>query len=611
VSAVRQGSAIAFDPGQPVRYDLRTRDGLALATDVYVPSLRGQALPGRFPALLERTPYSRRRPFLVQTARYFARRGYAVALQDVRGRFDSEGTWRFLDAAEAPDGFDTVAWIAAQPWCNGVIGTMGLSFSTANQQALAVLRPPGLATQFLLDGGYSYYHRTVRHNGAFELGVMLPYAYRTAREGRELTRDPAARREFERAFADYGTWLRQLSFQEGSLPLRLAPTYERWFLDAQRRADYDDSWKHPGLSLAEHIDAYPDIPVALEASWYGHHVWATTQKFAALRRRLSRPVHLWLGPWLHGYDDFARTFAGDVDFGVNATIELNDVRLRWFDQFMKGFDTGVLEEAPVRFFVMGGGSGRRTLDGRLDHGGRWRDASDWPPPDTRMTPLYLLPGGGLDERPPPEAFPPSEYVFDPSDPVPTIGGGTQASLLPGFIQGGGFDQRGRSDLWVCRDTEPLANRPDVLVFQSAPLEGDAEIAGPVVVQLWVASSAVDTDFTAKLIDVYPPSDDYPGGYALNLTDGILRMRYRGFDRPSLLVSGGVYGVTLELQATANRFVRGHRIRLDISSSNFPRFDVNPNTGELPGAHTRLARARQQIFHDASRPSHVLLPMVKT
>jgi putative CocE/NonD family hydrolase len=251
------------------------------------------------------------------------------------------------------------------------------------------------------------------------------------------------------------------------------------------------------------------------------------------------------------------------------------------------------------------------LDGRLDHGGRWREASDWPPPETQVIPMYLLPGGGLGQRRPAETCAPSEYVFDPSDPVPTIGGGTQASLLEGFIQGGGFDQRGRSDLWVCRDTRPLADRPDVLVFQSAPLEDDQEIAGPVVVRLWVASSAVDTDFTAKLIDLYPASDDYPDGYALNLTDGIVRMRYRdGFDRPVLMVPGDVYRVTLELQATANRFVRGHRIRLDISSSNFPRFDVNPNTGELPGSHTCLARARQLIFHDATRPSHVLLRIVQ-
>jgi putative CocE/NonD family hydrolase len=321
-------------------------------------------------------------------------------------------------------------------------------------------------------------------------------------------------------------------------------------------------------------------------------------------------VSLILGPWLQGYDDFSRTWSGDVDFGSESTFDVNDERRRWFDTFVNGLDTGVREEPPIRLFVMGGGGGRRTLEGRLDHGGRWRTEHEWPLARTEWTPFYLQADGILSREPPPATVPPSQFVFDPADPVPTIGGGTQTSLLSGFIQGGGFDQRGRPGLWACRDTHPLAERPDVLVFVTPPLAADVEVTGPIVVRLWVATSAVDTDFTAKLIDVYPASDDYPDGYALNLTDGIRRMRYRqSWTQPETVVPGEIYELTIEPQATSNRFQRGHRIRLDISSSNFPRFDVNPNTGEPPGSRQQPVAARQMLFHDAARPSHLVLPLI--
>ena len=606
----RTGSCIAFTSHGPQRFDVTTLDGLRLATDVYLPATAEGPHRGPLPALLERTPYSRRRPFLVQTARYFARRGYAVVLQDVRGRFDSEGTWNLLTAAEGPDGVATLDWIASQPWSDGRVATMGLSFSTANQQALAVHRPAGLVAQCLFEGGYSYFHRTVRHAGAFELGVMLPYAYRTGLEQKTIREDPPRRRAFEDAFARHEEWLPRLPFRASESPLRLVPECEAWFLEAQQHAEYDGYWQHEGWNMAEHIDRYPDVPIMLEASWYGHHVWATTEKFIELRKRNRAPVSLILGPWLHGYEDFGRTSAGDVDFGAESTFDVNDERLRWFDQFVKGFDTGVAAGPPVRIFVMGGGSGRRTLDGRLDHGGAWRSEQEWPLARTAWTPFYFHADGMLTTSPPPAGEPPSRYVFDPSDPVPTVGGGTQTSRLAGFIQGGGFDQRGRADLWSCRDTRPLAERGDVLVFQTAPLERDVEITGPILVRLWVATSAPDTDFTVKLIDVYPAAADYPDGYALNLTDGILRMRFRrSWTSPELVTPGEVCEITIEPQATSNRFVAGHRIRLDVSSSNFPRFDVNPNTGEPPAQHSRMLTAEQTIFHDATRPSHVVLPVI--
>jgi len=606
------GSAIGYDVHEQLDLRVAARDGTALATDLYLPARGGAPAAGRFPVLVERTPYDKRRAVLVRSARYFARRGYAVVLQDVRGRFASQGEWYFLSAVEGPDGFDTLAWITAQPWCDGKVGTMGLSYTAANQQATAIEHPPGLAAQFLCDGGYSYFHRTLRQGGAMELGVLLPYAFRMARYGgRELAGDAAARRAFEQAWRDMRQWIGRLPLREGASPLRLAPSYERWFLDMQTTADYTDFWKHPGVSLAEHVDRYPDLPVFMQTSWYGHHIWATTERFNALRERIASPVRMLIGHWTHGYDDYARSWCGEVDFGMDAMLDsLDDLRITWFDRWLKGLATGIEEHPPVRLFVMGGGDGRRDAEGRMRHGGRWRDEQEWPLARTRHERWFLHGDGRLSREPPADGAPPSRYTFDPRDPVPTIGGNTQNPMLPQLIQGGAFDQRGRSDLWVCRDTLPLASRPDVLCFRSAPLGGDLEVTGPITVKLWVASSAPDTDFTAKLVDEHPPNDDYPEGFAMNLADGILRMRYRdGFERGVPMAAGGIYAIRIEPQATSNLFRAGHRIRIDVSSSNFPHFDVNPNTGGPLGVERRFALAEQSVFHDAARPSHVVLPVI--
>jgi putative CocE/NonD family hydrolase len=558
------------------------RDGVRLAADVYRPAT------GRFPALLERTPYDKRRPTLVESGGYLARRGYAVVIQDVRGRFGSEGEFRFLSPREGPDGEDTLAWIARQPWCDGRVGTMGLSYSTATQQALAVLRPPWLRAQLLLDGGFDYSHRTVRHSGAFEMGVMLPYLYRMARDSRELAADPTAAEEFEAAWAGLREWLLTLRGRQGWPPAELPPGYARWYADLVTLANAGGYWDQPTVSLARHIDRYPDVPVLHETSWYGHHVWAATTRFNELRRRLRSPQRLLIGPWLHGYDEFGRSWSGEVDFGETAALpSLNELRLRWFDRWLKGVRNGVDDEPPIRLFVMGGGSGRRNAEGRREHGGRWRDEREWPLARTQWTRLYLHPGGALGAEPPVDA-PPSRYTFDPHDPAPTIGGGTQNPLLPWFIQGGAFDQR------------PLAGRPDVLVFETGPLAEDMEVTGPLTVRLWISSSAPDTDFTAKLVDVYPD------GFAMNLTDGIVRVRHT---RAEPLRAGEVHPLAIEPPATGNLFKAGHRLRLDISSSNFPHFDVNPNTGEPLGRATRLQAALNTVWHDAARPSHVEVPVI--
>ncbi len=603
-----RGSAIEYSVGDPELFRVTAGDGVSLATDVYLPTSNGGIADGAFPALLERTPYDKGRPFLVQTARYFARRGYAVVLQDVRGRNASAGEWEFLPPSEGPDGADTIAWITAQAWSNGRVGSMGLSYSTANQQALALENPPGLVAQILLDGGYSYFHRTLRYAGACELGVLLPYVLRLAGDSHELGE---ARRGFEAACGGLPDWLRELPLDFEKTPLRLTPRHQEWFLRDLRSADYGGHWKGEGINLMERVEAYPDLPVFIEASWYGHHVWASVEKFKALRARNRAPTRLLLGPWTHGYDDFARVWCGEVDFGSGAMLDnLNDLRLRWFDRWLKDLQTGIEEESPVRIFVMGGGSGRRNRDGRLEHGGRWRDESEFPLARTEWRKLYLQAGRGLSDEPPAKQTPPSRYRFDPVDPVPTVGAGVQAPLFPGLIQSGPYDQVCRSDIWACRDGRPLADRSDVLVFQTDPLTEPLEITGPIEVRLFVASSAPDTDFTAKLIDVYPPSDDYPRGFAMNLTDGIVRARYRdSLERPSSLAPGVVYEIVIEPQPVSNVFARGHRLRLDVSSSNFPRFDVNPNTGEPLGVGRRTVVADNEVFHDGERASHVVLPMI--
>ena len=264
---------------------------------------------------------------------------------------------------------------------------------------------------------------------------------------------------------------------------------------------------------------------------------------------------------------------------------------------------------------MGGGDGRRDENGRVFHGGSWRSAESWPLPGTETTAFHLRAGGGLSREPAGEDEEPSEYTYDPEHPVPTIGG-----AFSGALKRGGYDQRERTFRSLSGGSENgffgsevdgrrTADRSDVLVFETDPLAEDLEVIGPVRVRLWVSSSAPDTDFTAKLVDVYPEGGDLPDGFDLNVTDGILRARYRDSrEEASLMTPGEVVPLEIELFPTANRFAAGHRIRLEISSSNYPRFDVNPNTGEPLGRHTRMEVAENSVHHRADRPSALLLPL---
>ncbi len=606
-----------MEPTMDVRVEsgvmVTMRDGVRLATDILHPMPNGQPTPGEShgpaPVLLQRTSYGRNAEARMEEARFFAGRGYVVVVQDCRGRYESEGGFsKYVD--EGPDGYDTVEWIARQPWCNGKVGTYGLSYAAHTQAALACLNPPHLSCMWLDCGGFSNaFHTGCRNGGAFDLR-QVTWAFREALESPEVRNDPVKRRALEAQ--NIHEWFQRMPWKRGHNPLSWTPDYEDYLLEIWGHETFDDYWRQAGLCAEAFYTAMSDVPQVHLGGWYDTYSLSTTANFATLSGTKTGPVSLIMGPWTHGARSVS--YSGNADFGKQATVDgnlssdYNQLRLRFFDYWLKGKANGWEADTPVRYFVMGGGSGRRNPDGRLDHGGQWRSAESWPPSSSQSTPFYLGNGGGLSQDVPSAGDSFSRYTFDPARPVPTIGGNLSSGVP--IMEPGGFDQREAPDFYGCQSPYLLlASRPDVLVFQTAPLADDVEVAGPVNVKLWVSSSAPDTDFTAKLVDVYPPSADYPEGYALNLTDGVLRAKFRNsWERPELLEPGRVYEINVELYPTANRFVRGHRIRLDISSSNFPRLDVNGNTGDNPARSQVKVPAENTVYHGAERPSQIVLPV---
>jgi putative CocE/NonD family hydrolase len=600
----RQGSAQEYDVTWERNVMIPLRDGVRLATDIYFPANGNAPANGTFPVILERTPYDKQALGNVAKGKFFARHGYVCAIQDVRGRYASEGEW-YAFAKEAPDGYDTVVWLGEQPWSNGKVGTMGGSYCGSDQHALANLNPPHLASMAPYVAMHNYHTNSMRQGGCMELR-FYSYAFRMAATSKEALADPNLRAVLEDAFTNVGEWFGRLPMKLGVSPLRYLPSYERWVYDVMTHADYDEYWKQLGYNVEEYWDVHANVPMLLHGAWYDTYTRSTLENYVQFTRRGKGPCRVVMGPWTHGGHE--NSHAGDTDFGVDAPIDdYLGFLLRWFDWTIKGLDTGIENEPPLRLFVMGTGDGRKALNGHLNHGGYWRDEREWPLARTRWTNYYLQPDGGLAPSLPP-ASPPSGYRYEPWNPVPTIGGNISAA--ENIIPAGGFDQRGRAGVYGAKDRLPLAARRDVLVFTTEPLAEDLEITGPIEVKLWAASSAVDTDFTAKLIDWYPPNPDYPDGYALNLEDSIIRARYRNDrSKPELMAPGEIYPFTISLFPTSNVFKAGHRIRLDVSSSNFPRFDVNPNTGEPIAKQTRQIAADQLVFHDPQHPSHVVLPVI--
>ena len=562
-----------------------TRDGTRLRADIYRPDAEG-----RFPVLLLRLPYGKDLTEVFGDHEYFPSRGYVVVIQDTRGRWASDGAFTPL-IYEGEDGYDAVEWAAGLPFSNGHVGTQGQSYLGATQYLLAPTRPPHLRCAFPVSAAANFHQSWVYHTGgALSLGWLLPYTIFLAREtlerkGLKEKLWPEIRPYLERSinFANPMTpeGYARLPLESWADVLEEVAPYYRDYLDHPEDGPYwwsiDVERNHRNIQ----------IPMYHVSSWYDTFLRDALVHWNGLRSRAMTPEargaqKLLLGPWAHlfPYTTPISGGTGDIDFGDAAMVELHDLQLRWFDHWLKGIDTGLLDEPPIRLFVMGRN--------------QWRDENEWPLARTRFTPLYLRSAGAansaegdgrLDFATPGDE-PADRFVYDPADPVPTMGGNTLV------IPVGVYDQR---------DVEA---RKDVLVYSSSLLEDDVEITGPIRVVLYAASSAPDTDFTAKLVDVRPD------GHAQNLVDGMIRARYReSRSEPKLLRSGEPTRFEIDCWATSHVFLAGHRIRLEISSSNFPRFDRNLNTGERQASGTRFVTAEQTVFHDSGRASHVVLPVI--
>ncbi len=576
------------------------RDGIKLATEIFLPARDGEPVKGPHPAILIRTPYGK--GAFAGTARAFAKLGYAAVTQDVRGRFGSGGDF-YIYINEAEDGYDTVEWIAAQPWCNGKVGTWGQSYQAATQNALAILRPPHLTAMFVMVGTSNYIEDGAGRGGAFALLHNMAWCFGSAASGKEANADARVAAALRDASARLPEWLLASPLGEQS-PLRWTPTYERWYRDWRKHGRHHPYWKQNGYNFEAYHDQYPEVPIFFIGSWYDLFKRGTLKNFTGLATK-HPATRLLMGPWPHSVGG---TAAGNVDFGSDARISIPSLAAQWFAWHLRGEspDHDFAKEPRVKFFMMGTPVPHKNKDGRMQSGGHWETAETWPPPGFAKRRYYFHHGGRLGRAPPRAGAPPSRFQFDPRNPVPTVGGNIDSG--GNIVPFGAQNQVPPADYFASRSTLPLSARADVLTFETSSLEEAVEVAGPISVRLWVSSEAVDTDFTAKLIDVYPPSEDYPVGYAMNLEDGILRMRFRGPDKEELMAPGEVYPITIDLWATANRFEKGHRIRIDLSSSNFPMYDVNPNTGEPIGFHTRVATTVNTIYHDADRPSALLLPV---
>lgn len=590
------------------------RDGVRLATDIYMPAREGRSLQGPFPVILQRTPYNKAGSQDVGV--YFAQRGYVVVEQDTRGRFASEGTWRLL-TDDGRDGADTCKWIGTQPWSNREIGMMGGSYVGGVQHALALQGCPFLKTIIPVDAAANPGYAGIRYYGAFELRLFNWIMTLGAPEGSRAAKDPAKQQALERMRSDRLEYLARLPLVAGQTPLKLAPEYESWLISAMRHGGRDDFWNY--CNVVEDAVRYQEMPVYLVGGWYDSWGGATSANYIALAKQKRGPIYLIMGPWVHTSQ--TKSAHGQVEFGPAAAVpQLNAWLGTWFDHWLKNIDNDVGRSgwfsSPVRIFVMGTGDGHKDDQGRLFHGGFWRDEREWPLARTAYTALYLHPNGLLSTEAPGAGGSGISFTFDPRHPVPTIGGNTSSAA--GMLENGGWDQRGNPRIWNWRDPIPLSKRPDVVVFETAPLQQDVEVTGEISVTLWASSSARDTDFTAKLIDEYSPSADWPEGFALNLEDGIVRGRFRdafpeafshGSATEHLLRPGQPYKFTIRLYPTSNIFKKGHRIRLDVSSSNYPRFDVNPNTGEPVGRNRHVQSATNTLHLDGNHASFVTLPVI--
>ncbi|TAM82569.1 MAG: CocE/NonD family hydrolase [Acidobacteria bacterium] len=578
------------------------RDGVRLATDIYFPTRNAARIEGKLPAILERTPYDK--DHSASLAAFYACHGYVYVSQDTRGRYHSEGVWHMM-TDDLNDGYDTAGWLVAQPWSDGKFAMIGTSYVGGTQHAMAETDPPGLAATIPADAVANAGYFGIRNGGALELR-FVNWIFFTAPLGSREARDAGTRAVLEEAHQHVREYLMDLPIRRGTTPFKLAPEYEDWLIFELSHGPEDSLWKQPGLDVVDNMVRYKDIPTYLIGGWFDSWDLQTTMTHMALSKAKKGPIKMIMGPWIHGMHEHRSN--GQVDFGPIAAIDQEAFSLRWYDHWLKGIDNGVETDAPVKIFVMGGGSEAKLPDGTHEHGGYWRDEHEWPLARTRWTSFYLHRDGGLSSEQPSESDAKITYKFDPANPVPTIGGNISSG--DGIMLQGAWDQRCSNVVWNCKDALPLSTRQDVVAFMTPPLTNDMEVTGPIDVKLWASSAAVDTDFTAKLIDVHPPNNDFPAGIDMNLEDGIIRTRYRNsLQKPELMKPGQIYEFTIHLYPTSNVFKAGHRIRLDISSSNFPRFDINPNTGAALGDERGAVATMNTIYMDNDHPSRVVLPVI--
>ena len=573
--------AVQFPAARPPANDVRVenhvpvpmRDGVKLYADVYRP-----AAEGKYPVLVSRTPYSTERaPSAFAAAVYFARRGYVYVFQDVRGRHESEGTWEPY-RHEANDGYDTIEWAAKQPWSNGKVGMQGGSYLGHVQWWAASTAPPHLVTVFPALAAVNMYKDRITWGGAWKLAPN--FGWGAVRQASRIMQNTASH---TLADGPDGLAYNKVIWH---LPLigmpKLLGQDPQFYSDWIRHPDYDEYWQTLDVSAAfERISG----PVHTFGGWFDMMLKGTLDGYVGMRRggktqTAREKSHMIVGPWGHGS---SRKF-GDLDFGERAHIDTHAVELRWFDYWLKGIDNGLDREAPVKIFVMGSNE--------------WRFENEYPLARAEPRKLYLLSGGRantsrgdgrLSWDTPPASSQPDRYRYDPENPVPSLGGndccGVPSPAGP-------------------RDQRPIETRTDILVYTSEVLDREIEVTGPVRVVLYASSDAVDTDFAAKLIDVYPD------GRSINVGEGILRARYReSLSHPKLLERGKIYQFAIDMPGTSNVFLPGHRLRVNITSSHFPQFDRNPNTGEPFGMSAKTVVANQTVYHDQAQPSHVVLPVI--
>jgi putative CocE/NonD family hydrolase len=607
------------------------RDGTALAADVFRPAdpATGEPLTEPKPALLDRTPYNKRGR-LERHGEWYAKRGYVVVIQDCRGRFESDGEF-YIFANEAEDGYDTVEWLADQPYCDGRVGTFGTSYGGWVQSALATQDPPHLEAMFVNQGAANGREATFRHNGAFELRWLCWALTLGGGFAKRALEDETIQQRL--ANVDVRELLADGPVHRGQSPLRHLPNYEEWLFDIMTSGNADDAlWQSPGINFEAYYDQSADVPTVYAGAWYDSYTKATCDNFTALSARKDSDHFLLMGPWTHGWDEYPlpswnKSYSGELEFGDAAHLNYQQTRLDFFDHYLKGADTWT-DQPTVQYFRMGEGDGRQTGEGRLFHGGSWYSATEWPPETTTMTPFYAHEDGTLRRDPPSVSESATSYEFDPKNPVPTIGGNCSSYItyepraeslleyplaerkLLDLTGRGGYDQRTRDEtLAADRTGMALEERDDVLVFRTPPLSDPVRIVGPVSVTVYGETDAPDTDFTAKLLEEYPPNDEFEDGFALNLSDSICRGRYRGYRKtPDFIDPGAVHEYYMEPYPTANVFDAGHRIRLDISSSNFPRFDVNHNTGGPLYGDREYTVATNTVHHSEQYPTHIELPL---